>query len=382
MNDIDFEDPQIMDDGKINLLQITHDLNIGGLQQVVVNLCQALDKNRFNITVLCLRDKGPFAQEIENLGIDVSLLPQTEGVDYFAFFKVADYIKENNIHVVHTHNTQPFFDGTMASIFCGVKTVVHTDHARQFPDRMRYMVAEKLMSLYAYKVVGCSEHTTNNLHKYEKISPKKLTTIENGIVGGRFDIDVDVEKYKTEFGIPSHAPVLGACARFSEPKGIEFLIRAMPEILQSNADAVLLLAGEGELEEDLKSITQQLQLEKHVIFSGPRSDIPQLLKVFDICVLPSISEGLPMSLLEAMAARCPIVASRVGGIPKVLNHEKQGLLVEPANPSELATAIVRLLADESLQASLVEQSYQLFHQQYSATNMANAYTRLYLREAS
>ena len=159
-------------DRKIRVMQITHDLAIGGLQQVVVNLCNSIDRERFDISVMCLRERGEFATDVEAKGIKVFDLPKTDKTDYFAFLKVAKVLKQERIDVIHTHNTQPFVDGTIAALLSGVSSIIHTDHARSFPDKKRYMFAEWLMSHFAYKVVGVSDHTSSNLIKYEKISRK------------------------------------------------------------------------------------------------------------------------------------------------------------------------------------------------------------------
>ena len=190
-------------------MQITHDLAIGGLQQVVVNLCRTVDRDKFHTTVLCLRALGPLAREIERLGIKVILLPQKEnGTDYFSFLKVAQILRKERIQVIHTHNTQPLLDGTIGAILSGgMQHIIHTDHARQFPDKKRYMFAEWCMSHFVDKMVGVSEQTTENLRKYEKISRRKLMTIENGIDGSRFQISIDKQAKRRELGIPPVGPV-------------------------------------------------------------------------------------------------------------------------------------------------------------------------------
>ena len=112
---------------------ITHDLAIGGLQQVVVNLCRTINRDKFDVSVLCLRTLGEFVPEVEKLGIKVFFLPQKKGTDYFSFLGVAKILRREKIEVIHTHNTQPFIDGTIGALLSGVKTIVHTDHARSFP---------------------------------------------------------------------------------------------------------------------------------------------------------------------------------------------------------------------------------------------------------
>jgi glycosyltransferase involved in cell wall biosynthesis len=154
---------------KIKLMQITHDLKIGGLQQVVVNICKSIDRNIFDISVLCLRNLGGFVPEIEKMGIKVHLLPKKRnGVDYLSFLKVAKILRDQRVDIIHTHNTQPLIDGTIGALLSGVKTVVHTDHSREYPDKRRYMFAEWLISHFVYKIVGVSEPTSRDLIKYHE----------------------------------------------------------------------------------------------------------------------------------------------------------------------------------------------------------------------
>jgi len=210
---------------------ITHDLAIGGLQQVVVNICRTIDREYFDVSVLCLRELGPFTPEIEKLGIKVFCIPQKKtGVDYFSFLKVAKILRQQQIEIIHTHNTQPFIDGVIGGLIAGVNTMIHTDHARDFPDKKRYMFAEWLMSHFVYKVVGVSEHTSQNLIRYEKISPGKIVTIYNGIDGSKYDIVIDKKKKRSELGIRGNDPIIGLGVRLTDQKGLTFLLQAMPEL--------------------------------------------------------------------------------------------------------------------------------------------------------
>jgi glycosyltransferase involved in cell wall biosynthesis len=370
-----------MDHTRIRLMQITHDLAIGGLQRVVANICRTIDRDQFDVQVLCLRELGPFTADIERLGIKVSLIPQTGRTDYFSFLKVARILRAERIDVIHTHNTQPFVDGTLAALLSGVRTIVHTDHARQFPDKRRYMLAERAMSLFAYRVVGVSDHTSANLEKYEKIPRAKIETIPNGIDGSAFDIPVDRVARRRELGIPADAMVLGIAARLSPPKGVTYLLKALPEVVRRLPNVVLVVAGDGPLEQGLKAESESLTLGSHVKFVGPRADMPELLKLFDLYVLPSISEGLPMVLLEAMAAGCPIVSTRVGGVPSAIESGVNGLLVPPQDPASLARAIVLALGDEALRRRFALAGKQAFAARFSAQTMTRRYERLYRREA-
>jgi glycosyltransferase involved in cell wall biosynthesis len=366
---------------KLRLMQITHDLDFGGLQQVVVNICRTIDRGLFDVSVLCMRNLGVFAPEVEKMGIKVFCLPQKKnGTDYFSFCKVSRILRQAKIDIIHTHNTQPFIDGTIGALMSGVRTIVHTDHARNFPDKKRYMFAEWLMSKFAYKIVGVSEHTSNNLLKFEKISPNKIVTIMNGIDNSKFDITIDKENKKNELGIKKDGPVIGLGVRLTEQKGITYLLKAMPEIIRHFPNITLIIAGDGLLEAHLKNEAFSLKIDKNTIFAGPRLDIPELLKLFDLYVLPSLWEGLPIVLLEAMAAGCPIIATNVGGNNMAIKHGINGSLIEPQNPTYLSSEIIKLLKDNELRNKYSKKGIEIFKNKFSAEIMTEQYQRLYLRE--
>lgn len=363
---------------KIKLLQITHDLAIGGLQQVVVNICRSIDRDKFDVTVLCLRYMGEFVPQVEELGIKVIFLPQKKkGTDHFSFLKVAKVLKDEKIDIIHTHNTQPFIDGTLAAILAGVKAVIHTDHCRSFPDKRRYMFAEWLVSHYASKVVGVSDHTSDNLVKYEHISRKKIVTIPNGIDESIYDIDMNRDQKKKELGIKNNGFIIGLGVRLSKQKGITYLIQAMPEIIKHFPDITLVITGDGAEKDNLVKEAGELGVSDNIIFTGPRLDIPELLKLFDLYVLPSIFEGLPMVLLEAMAAKCPIVATDVGGNSTAIEHRKNGSLINSKDPEGFANEVVKVLGDNELKAQYIDKSYELLKNKFSARIMTNEYEKLY-----
>jgi len=361
-------------------MQVTHDLAIGGLQQVVVNICRTIDKEGFDILVLCLRDLGEFVPQVKQMGIKVLYLPQKkQGTDYFSFLKVAKIFRREKIDVIHTHNTQPFIDGSIAALLSGVKIIVHTDHARAFPDKKRYMFAEWLMSHFAYKIVGVSEHTSQNLRKYEHISPRKIVTITNGIYGEAYKINLDNGKKRQELGINENGPIIGLCVRLTEQKGITYLLQAMPAIITKIPNITLIIAGDGYLKDKLEEEAVSLKITGNVLFVGPRLDIPELLKLFDLYVLPSLWEGLPMVILEAMAASCPIIATDVGGIKSSIQHGFNGSLVPPKSPEHLSSAIIQILKDENLRQKYIKNGLDTFNTKFTARSMTKQYERIYTR---
>jgi glycosyltransferase involved in cell wall biosynthesis len=327
--------------------------------------------------VLCLNDTGPFAAELEGVGVRVHLLHRRgEGPDYLAFRKAADFFRELSPDIVHTHNTQPFIDGGLGAILARVPVLIHTDHARDFPDKRRYMLAERVLSRFAEKVVGVSDHTGRNLVEFERIDPSRIITIHNGIEDPARR-DVDAAAKRSELGIPPDAMLIGVGVRFTEQKGLEYLLRALPTVRERVPHVHLALAGYGPLEVELKEQAERLGLSDGIHFLGAREDMAEVLAALDVYALPSIWEGFPMVVLEAMAAGLPIVATRVGGVAEAVEHERTGLLVAPRDPERLAAALIRVLCDETLRHEYGSAARRFFEERFTAEAMSRNYAALY-----
>jgi glycosyltransferase involved in cell wall biosynthesis len=366
---------------KIRVMHVIEDLHIGGLERVVVTICRTLDPSRFESSVLVLRGSGPLERELEQIGAEVVDIGGQPGKgDYFAFRKVAREAGRRRIDVFHTHNSLPLFDALLARPIARVRGHVHTDHARNFPDKMRYMIAEHVASYFLDAIVAVSDHTRDNLVHYEKISPSRITVIPNGIDGDRFTGPLDIAEKRKELGLDS-GPVIGLAARLMEQKGIIFLLQAMPELIRRFPGIQLLIAGSGDEEANLKASAASLGIAGHVRFLGVRLDIPELIRAFDVYVIPSIWEGLPMALLEAFAAGLPVVAADVGGIGTVMRHRENGSLVPPRDPSALAAELAEVLSNPQLQRRYREEGRRTFQEHYSATAMTSRYAAAYAKAA-
>lgn len=367
---------------RIRVLQFTHDLKVGGLQRVVQTLCRSIDKTQFDVAVLCLREIGPLAEDLRSAGIPVHMLRRFKGLrNHTAFLQVARLLREERIDVVHTHNTGPFIHGVLGALPAGVKTVVHTDHARDFPDAWRFMVVENILARFAYRVVGVSEHSTSQLRRYERIPSRKLTTIINGVDASLLHVSTTRELKRQELGIAPDAPVLGIVARLHDQKGMPFLLQSVAMLRETFPDLVLLVAGDGPLEAELKQNACDLDIQDRVQFLGVRHDVPDLLNVFDLFVLPSLWEGLPMVILEAMAVGCPVLASDVGGVGRAIEHGVTGSLVPAKDVQSLTREISRLLTHEAVRQTYVENAKRKFEAEFSAAAMTRQYERLYRRQA-
>lgn len=223
----------------------------------------------------------------------------------------------------------------------GVKKIIHTDHARAFPDKRRYMFAEWLVSQFAYRVVGVSEHTSRNLIKFEHIQTSKTITIPNGIDPEPYRIVIDKKIKRRQLGIFEDGPIIGVAVRLSEQKGVTYLLEAMPDLIKQFPNISLVIAGEGKEKNNLYQKANVLNITNNVFFIGLRLDIPELLQLFNIYLLPSLWEGLPVIVLEAITSACPIIASDVGGVSTAITHGVNGFLVQPGNVEQLSKKITK-----------------------------------------
>ena len=367
---------------KLHVVQVTPTMTVAGMEKVIQTICRTIDRDRFAVSVLCLRERAELANEVEAEGTPVVALQDPwVRADHFAFAKVADYLRHVRADVVHSHNTQAFLDGTLGAVLARVPTVVHTDHARAYPDKWRYMTAERVASWYAHAVVGCSADATDNVRKYLKVSPRKLHTIINGIDTRRYRRPADLDATRASLGLPPVGRVIGVIARLQEQKGITYLLQAMPAIAAALSDVTLVIAGQGAFEADLKAEAEATGIGERIRFVGVRHDIPELLQLFDVLVLPSLWEGLPIVILEAMAAGCPIVSTAVGGIPAALGQGDAGVLVPSLDAGALRDGVLRMLTDAGLRRRLTAAAARRVEAEFSAEAMTRHYERLYLRDA-
>jgi glycosyltransferase involved in cell wall biosynthesis len=369
---------------RLKVMQVTHDLAIGGLQRVVVDLARTLDKNEFDVSVCCLREGGIYETVLAEHGIRVIKIPtSSKPVDYLCFWKIYQVLKLERPTIIHTHNTQPYIEGITAALMARIPVRIHTDHAREFPDKRRYMVAERILSHSMHQIIAVSDQTKNDLIRYERIHPDKITVVFNGIDASMYRNPLDRKWKLIELGIPENGgPILGFCGRLSGEKGITFLLKAMRLLVDEFPTAILLIVGDGELKTELDNEIHDRNLDKNVLLLGARLDANEIMRILDVFVLPSLREGLPLVLLEAAAASVPIVATNVGGNRLVVDNGVSGFLVEPGKEEALSDALRKLMNDKVARQEFGRVGYDLFKRTFTLDQMVKNYETIYRKYAS
>ncbi len=276
--------------------------------------------------------------------------------------------------IFHVHLNWPLacFHEALAAKFCRVPAVVATAHLCTPISGARHWIKQRLLASAVDRYIAVSGEVEERLCQDLGVRASKVRVVRNGIRLDRFDQPSD-SSLRAMLTRGNDCPVIFTPARLHTQKGLTYLLEAARLV----PDAVFVLAGDGPERDRLQERARGLGVDGRVRFLGHRQDIPQLMASCDVFVLPSLYEGLPLTVLEAMAAGKPVVATAVGGTDEAVVDGVTGLLVPPANPTQLAGAIRRLLADGALAARLAKSGRDRAIQQFSSEAMVNGVTRVY-----
>lgn len=363
----------------VPIIYVALSLDIGGLERIIVDLVKKLDKNKFKPIVCCLCKKGVLANEIEKFGIDVIELEKKRGIDYYATIKLARILREKRIQIIHSHNINAHIHSFLAAKIANTPIIITTKHGAGLPfkNSLSKMLWTKSINLFTDRIVTVSEDIKNILLNDGNINPNKITTIINGINIENYSREIDTRKKKREIGISDEDLIIGNVARLSREKGHNILLEAFSIVLKEVSNARLVLVGDGPLRKNLEDKAKELGIINKINFLGFRHDINELLKIFDVFVLPSITEGISLALLEAMSAGLPIVATNVGGNPEIVIDGQTGLLVPPNDPYSMSKAILKVMDDKNFAKQMGLAGKALAQKQFSIEAMVSQYEQLY-----
>jgi glycosyltransferase involved in cell wall biosynthesis len=328
-----------------------------------------------------MKQLGAVADELKGAGIAVHYAGvPTAPPDYLAWRRIIPLLRTLGATVVHSHNSAALIYGATSAWYCGVPTIVHTDHGRMFPDRRHVMLAERLATGVIGAMVAVSQPLAVDLAAHLHVSSRKLHVIANGVNAVAPVTAALREQTRSRWFGRTDGPIVGLAARLVWEKGLDVLLDAWPQVLAAHPGARLLIGGDGPERTALETIVAQKALGGSVHMPGMVSDMAAFYSALDVFVLPSVSEGLPLALLEAMSMGLPIVASAVGGMPAALGPSLAGILVPPSDAAALARALCETLdglgrADGAV--ALGARARATFTREFTADAMTSAYMSLY-----
>lgn len=360
------------------MLQLIDGLNVGGAEVLLCDLVRHLRDSGYHVSV-GYSTPGPLAERIQSLNVPLTSLPRRARIDPALFQGMVQLIRRETPDLVHTHLFKSDLHGRLAARRCGVPMVVSTCHNNDGWARNRLLGwLYGRTNLLADRVIAVSQEVRDYQVEHTFTPADKFTIINNGVDVSRF---TGQEKagaaVRAELGIDPSAPVAGIIGRLTPQKDHATFMQAAKQISEGLPEARFLIVGEGPLREDLQAQASTLGLEGTVRFCGLRQDIPAVLAAVDLLVFSSQWEGLPVSLLEGMAAARPVVSTNVGGVAGVALNDETALLVPPADPAALAGACLRLLRDPEMRERFGEAGLSRVRDQYSSQAMLRRTTALY-----
>lgn len=370
------------DTTSITIAHVLSGLQVGGLERVVVNLVRALSKMGYRQHVICLEDGGPFAEQVEACGVSVTVLGKRLGMNLCVVRQLAALFRKKKVSIVHTHNPSPHFHGILAAVLAGVPVRIHTKHGRNYPENAKRVLLGRVLSWFTDVIVPVSDDAAEVLLKVEKVNSAKIRRIWNG---------VDTELYKPVESIRScevaeesgfvscdrRAGVVGTIARLSPEKDQATMLASFALVLKALPRVRLIIVGDGSCRRVLEEQAHSLGISGQVEFLGMRSDIPDLMRAFDIFTLSSTTEGTSMTILEAMACGVPVVATEVGGNSELIDPPHCGLVSPAGNVAALASAYLALLKDPVRRNKMGIEGRKRVMENFSLPFMANQYATLY-----
>ena len=358
------------------------DLWAGAEVQLKVLLSKLVLRPEFNLSVI-LFNGGRLGKEIEKLGVPVTVLPEAERGSGKLFLELASQFKQSKIDLVHTHKYKDTILAAPAAKLCGIPHVVRTVHGLREPFKGMqafkmnvYEAIERTIHRHCVDaIIGVSSQIERRYRAEGAVS--RVVCIRNGIDFDGRPSQVDRNRIRRDLGVDTGTCLIGTVGRLTPVKGLSYLLQSIPILLRQRANVRLLIVGDGVIRKDLEVQAHDLGISETVVFLGHREDTDELLQALDIFVLPSLNEGIPMALLEAMAASRAVVASRVGGIPEIVEDGVEGILVEPMDVTQLAESCGRLIESPEIAMKMGEQARKRVVQEFSAAAMADRVAGLY-----
>lgn len=350
-------------------------LGLGGAEQVVIRLAAGLDRRRFEPLICCLDERGSFAAQAEEAGVEVVAMGKKGPLDAGAAYRLARLFRSRRIQVVHTHLWGGNVWGRLAALGARVPKIVISEHNLDTWKKRHHFLIDRALAPATTRLVAVS-HQVREFYEARGVGRGRWQVIYNGVdtrlvpARGRGAAFLDL-------GLAPDTPVVALIGRLVPAKAPGVFLRAVAQAAVQVPALRALIVGDGPLRSEIEAEALRLGLAERVVFMGIRKDVPELLAGLNAVLFSSVREGLSLTMLEAMAARVPVVATAVGGTPELITHGRTGLLVPPGQPEQLAQALVGLLLDPAASAAIQEAARTCVEERFSLASMVEAHEALY-----
>lgn len=367
-----------MTDVKKRILHAIRQGKVGGGETHVLDLVNELDKEKYESIILSFTE-GPMVEKLKSDGFKTYVVNSEKPFDVTVWSAVKKIVNNERIDLIHAHGTRANSNTFFSSKSLGIP-LLYTVHGWSFhPDQSRIVkfirtYSEKFLVNVAAKTICVSE--SNLIEGRSKFSMKNAIVIANGINREKFNPKKSFKNIKAEFNISENTILIGYIARITHQKSPLVFLNAIAELSEKD-NIKFLIVGDGELKPAMIALAKTLKIEKYIVFVDFRSDIPDILNAVDIFCLPSLWEGLPIALLEAMSMQKAIIASSIDGITDLIEHGVNGLLVEPNNIKQLSDSIAKLKNDEGLRQTLGLAAEHTVKEKFNIVSMTRKIEEVY-----
>lgn len=361
-------------DRRKTLMQITWSLVAGGAETYALTLASGLDRERYRAVMCGIDQGGALEPEVARRGISYHIMNRRAGIDWRLMGRMLHLFRRERIDVIHTHHFNQLFYSLPAALLLGIR-VIHTEHSVEAYKKRHLRWALRAMSMFCHRVTAIGADGEATLLRKVGIPRKRLEVIRAAVDLERFRVDRD--QARAALGLKASDRVLTIVARLFPEKNHALLLRAFGQVARQSPDYRLLIVGDGVEEAAIRAMVQREGLDASVRLLGVRRDIPLILGASDAFVLCSDREGLPISVLEAMAAALPVVATSVGDLPLVVKDGRTGLLVPARDAAALAAAIERVLGEVDDAQRMGQAGRVAVEAEYSLRRMVARHEQLY-----
>ncbi|HEY2883419.1 MAG TPA: glycosyltransferase [Pirellulales bacterium] len=362
--------------------QLVHALNVGGAELLAAGFARNL-QDRYRFILVCLEELGTLGEQLRHEGFTVYTLGRRDGIDVACMRKLAGIWRSERVQLIHAHQYTPFFYALGSGMFRRRPPVLFTEHGRWFPDypRRKRIVFNRLMLRKRDRVIGVGGSVRQALIENEGLHPDRVGTIYNGVSLAAFSqapADAGARSaVRRELAIGDDDFLLVQVARLDALKDHCTAVRTMEHVVKSCPNAKLVLVGVGDQREKIAAEIRARGLEQVVRLVGLRHDVPRLLHAADLFLLTSVSEGIPLTIIEAMATGLPVVSTAVGGVAEVVDDQATGLLAPSGDDEQLAAAAIRLIQSPPLRKQFGEAGCRRATNLFSESQMNASYRQLY-----
>lgn len=365
----------------IRLAHLIVDLQIGGAENGVVNVVNRLDQRLFTTSVYVFKTGCAFESRLRK---DVRLVhvPKRAGNDPMAVLRLALLLRRDRPHIVHTHTWSTLVEGVLAAKLAGVPIIVHGEHGTLRKQWRPQIYTQRIFWGCADIVLAVSESLKQHLVREVGFPAERIIAIQNGVDTDRFRPNKERAAQREALGWPAGDFIIGSVGRLVPIKNHATLLRAVARVLSQVPQLTLALVGDGPLDGELKTLADELGIGDRISFLGYRDDVPNLLNAMDVLVLPSLREGMPNAVLEAMACGLPVIASEVGGASEILRDGENGFLVRPTDIEQLSQYLYQLALSPERRRAMGAAGRRYVEREFKMEYMVNKYTNLYLALAA